>query len=197
MIVAAHQTMLAPQVAPLPYDAEIEYLQSTGAQWIDMGVGPTTGAVAFDYTISAYANSAGVFGQQITGDRILLWIDSAASGYFDRGSSGSRISYSSADFSRTKTAYDAPSAPAPRYLYTTANSNGSARTTRARVQLRYFQLWDENDVLVRDFIPVRVGSGSSAVGYLYDRANPTGGPNGNGLYGNAGSGSFTVGPDKT
>ena len=193
MIVAAHQTMLAPQGAPLPYDAEIEYLQSTGGQWIDMGVGPTTGAIAFGYTISGYGSGAGVFGQQKAGDRVLLWIDSAASGYLDLGSSGSRISYSSADFSRTKTAYDAPSEPAPRYLYTTANSNGSARTTRALVQLRYFQLWDENDVLVRDFIPVRVGT----TGYLYDRANPTGGPNGNGLFGNAGTGAFTIGPDKT
>ena len=57
---------------------------------------------------------------------------------------------------------------------------------------------------LRDLIPVRVGSGSSAVGYLYDRANPTGGPLGNGLYGNAadGQGGVTgfpancVGPDK-
>jgi len=50
--------------------------------------------------------------------------------------------------------------------------------------------------LVRDYIPVRVGSGANAVGYLYDRANPTGGPLGNGLYPNSGSGAFVVGPDK-
>lgn len=49
---------------------------------------------------------------------------------------------------------------------------------------------------VRDFIPVRVGSGANAVGYLYDRANPTGGPNGNGLYG-TGAGTLIIGPDKT
>lgn len=47
-----------------------------------------------------------------------------------------------------------------------------------------------------DLIPVRVGSGTSAVGYLYDRANPDGGPLGNGLYPNAGTGAFVVGPDK-
>lgn len=49
-----------------------------------------------------------------------------------------------------------------------------------------------NSTLVRDFIPVRVGSSSSAVGYLYDRANPTGGPLGNGLYGNAADGQGGV-----
>ena len=36
-MIAAHQTMLAPQGAPLPYDAEVEYLESTGTQWIDTG----------------------------------------------------------------------------------------------------------------------------------------------------------------
>lgn len=46
-----------------------------------------------------------------------------------------------------------------------------------------------------DLIPVRVGFGSAAVGYLYDRANPTGGPLGNGLYPNAGTGAFVIGPD--
>lgn len=61
-----------------------------------------------------------------------------------------------------------------------------------------------NSTLVRDYIPVRVGSGSSAVGYLYDRANPDGGPLGNGLYGNAADGqggkagfpANCIGPDK-
>ena len=36
-MIAAHQTMLAPQGAPLPYDAEVEYLESTGTQYIDTG----------------------------------------------------------------------------------------------------------------------------------------------------------------
>jgi hypothetical protein len=62
---------------------------------------------------------------------------------------------------------------------------------------RYYSLRITNgeDVL-SDFQPVRVGSGSSAVGYIYDKANPTGGPLGNGLYGNSGTGAFTIGPDK-
>ena len=50
---------------------------------------------------------------------------------------------------------------------------------------------DNSLPLLRDFIPVRVGS----VGYMYDCANPTGGPLGNGLYPNSGSGAFTIGPD--
>ena len=49
MIIAAHQTMLAPQGAPLPYDAEVEYVESTGTQYIDTGVIPTlSDAVSVD-----------------------------------------------------------------------------------------------------------------------------------------------------
>lgn len=44
----------------------------------------------------------------------------------------------------------------------------------------------ENGVLLRDFIPVRVGD----VGYLYDSVSGQ-------LFGNAGTGSFVIGPDKT
>ena len=44
-MIAAHQTMLAPQGAPLPYDAEVEYIQANGIAYIDTGVPFTT-----DYT---------------------------------------------------------------------------------------------------------------------------------------------------
>jgi hypothetical protein len=73
------------------------------------------------------------------------------------------------------------------------NTNGTA-TTLGSVKISKLRVYD-GSILVRDFIPVRVGSGANAVGYLYDRANPTGGPLGNGLYPNSGSGAFVVGPD--
>jgi hypothetical protein len=43
-----------------------------------------------------------------------------------------------------------------------------------------------NDILVRDFIPVRVGN----VGYMYDKVSGQ-------LFGNSGTGNFILGPDKT
>jgi hypothetical protein len=73
------------------------------------------------------------------------------------------------------------------------NSGGSILASQSmRISSAQLTL---NGVLVRDYIPVRVGTGANAVGYLYDRANPTGGPLGNGLYGNSGSGAFVIGPD--
>ena len=44
----------------------------------------------------------------------------------------------------------------------------------------------KNGLTVRDFIPVRVGD----VGYMYDRVSGD-------LFGNAGTGAFIIGPDKT
>lgn len=58
-------------------------------------------------------------------------------------------------------------------------------------RIRSMTLWDTSGDLLRDYIPVRVGT----VGYLYDRANPTGGPLGNGLYGSATDTPFIAGPD--
>lgn len=44
----------------------------------------------------------------------------------------------------------------------------------------------DNGVLVRDYIPVRVGQ----TGYLFDNVSKQ-------LFGNAGTGAFVIGPDKT
>jgi hypothetical protein len=46
--------------------------------------------------------------------------------------------------------------------------------------------FSRNGNILRNFIPVRVGT----VGYLFDKVNRQ-------LYGNAGSGAFTLGPDIT
>jgi hypothetical protein len=45
-------------------------------------------------------------------------------------------------------------------------------------------MWDADDNLMADFIPVRVGD----VGYMYDRVSGQ-------LFGNAGTGEFVLGTD--
>ena len=54
----------------------------------------------------------------------------------------------------------------------------------AHARIYYCKIW-QNGVLVRDYIAVRKGS----VGYLYDQVSGQ-------LFGNAGTGAFIVGPDK-
>jgi hypothetical protein len=65
----------------------------------------------------------------------------------------------------------------------------AARFAQARIysfQMRspWVSSWE------RDFIPVRVGR----AGFLYDQAHPTGGANGDGLYGSETT-PLVVGPD--
>lgn len=75
------------------------------------------------------------------------------------------------------------------YFNVFAGYNGSA----IRAGSRFYRLSIErNKEVVLDFIPVRVGQS----GFLYDRANPTEGPYGNGLYPKSGAGEFVLGPDK-
>ena len=60
----------------------------------------------------------------------------------------------------------------------------------SEIKMYSMQIYDKgvsaDGTLVRDFIPVRVGD----VGYMYDRVSGQ-------LFGNAGTGEFIIGPDKT
>ena len=169
-----------------PYDAEVEYLESKGGQWIDMGADvPLSGFVSFDVTLSSSPAGAGIWGQQVTGTRVLVFFRSMSVGFMDAGTYGTinfstMPSVSVVDQQYGGLEFDI----VPRHLFTTTTSTGGPRTTRARAQLRSFSLKDANGVLVRDFIPVRVGT----TGYLYDRVSGT-------LFGNAGSGDFVIGSD--
>jgi hypothetical protein len=67
------------------------------------------------------------------------------------------------------------------WLFRASAGGGDA----APLRLYYAKIRDANNVMVRDFIPVRVGQ----VGYLYDRVSGQ-------LFGKYGTGDFIVGPDK-
>lgn len=68
-----------------------------------------------------------------------------------------------------------------------ANNNGTAQSYMVNgARIYYCKIYDDDSWtnLVRDFIPVRVGT----VGYMYDRVSGQ-------LFGNAGTGAFVLGPD--
>jgi len=79
-------------------------------------------------------------------------------------------------------------APTTSSIWLGRSSHADGGTPR---QIAYCKMWDVSGQLVRDFISVR----ANGVGAFYDRANPTGGPNGNGMYYNNGTGTFSIGPD--
>jgi hypothetical protein len=195
----------------LPYDAEVEYLGTTGGQYINTGI---IGGSATKVEITAYSTNTSTF-MTLFGAR--------------NTSNGNRPSYSIwqrasvANITRMRFDYNSASADSlaggdwnastvntitkdnvsnyingtlastniarsfsldiPFYLGT-INGSGTPATYYFVGRIYSCKLWDANGVLVRDFIPVRKGT----VGYLYDRVSGK-------LFGNAGTGDFVLGPD--
>ena len=72
----------------------------------------------------------------------------------------------------------------PYIIYLFATNNKGVLSDGCNFKFRNAVI-KNNDTLVRDFIPVRVGN----VGYMYDKVSGQ-------LFGNSGTGSFILGPDK-
>lgn len=216
MIVAAHQTMMGPQGAPLPYDAEVEYLECANtSSIIDTGIScspnlsfeidasfvyaPSANHWAFGARASRYSQNCAMLSYTANTYAKTRWA------YGDSGADvesqtvfcdGSRHAYSntadkqvlvcSGIGSIASTSTSQFSSGIHFGLFSAYSPNRDSSYSGDRI---YGAKFYESGVLAFDGIPVRVGSGSSAVGYLYDRVSGT-------LFGNAGTGAFTIGPDK-
>ena len=198
--------MGAGGAVPLPYDAEVEYLQtSTAGPYISIGNVTTSSALTMDVDIMANspatdekmfggieALSIGSYSNQwrIWVANSLYGVGANTSANYPRvhivvaGGSAKFVSGSTTLITRPLTA----GITKPFYAFGMGRADGTVTKGRARIYAIKI-----NGNITRDMIPVRVGQ----TGYFYDRANPTGGPLGNGLYGNAGTGAFVVGPDIT
>ena len=193
----------------LPYDAEVEYLESTGTQWIDTGVVATNNTrvkIAFsDYTRAgawlfgarrAYKDSAlGVytipsgnnvwfraFGDFVSRDFTFSTVDLGVSTFdYDCGHFTGTREKVPITVDATDTASAFTSSPYNIYLWTVNLAGTPGAVSSAKMYAT--QIW-QNGFLVRDFIPVRCGT----TGYLYDRVSKR-------LFGNAGTGNFVLGPD--
>lgn len=195
----------------LPYDAEVEFLQSTGTQWINTGVVATNNTrvkIAFsDYTqagawlfgarrgyqnaaLGVYTNPSGnnvwfrAFGNFISNNFVFSTIDLGVSTFdYDCGHfTGTREKVPiTVDFTDTAPAFD--SSPYTIYLWSVNLAGTAGAVSSAKIYAT--QIW-QNGVLVRDFIPVRKGS----TGYLYDRVSGKMKP-----FGNMGTGDFVLGAD--
>lgn len=192
----------------LPYDAEVEYLESTGTQYIDTGV---SGAeqnliITAGVRINTFSAYLGGFGNYVSESancyRLILTNVNDGQAYANCGyitSSSHQVQNFALNAWHTvvlngaedRCFCDGVEFTKPRrFVQGTANSNtirvctsgGPAAGTWSK-QVSAFKV-ELNGVLVRDFIPVRKGT----VGYLYDRVSGK-------LFGNAGTGDFVLGPD--
>lgn len=190
----------------MPYDAEIEYLQSSGNQWIEIesvkynasnsyriecGVmNLSTNATyngwdaggAFGFMGSKFTNGNGQhFGPtsvDIYAD-ITLTINSGSSSLSNMTVIVNSDSYSN---SRKHGSLGTYASNKGYHLFAMYSKNSIAGNTSERI---YYCKLFINDSLVCDLIPVRVGT----TGYMYDKISRQ-------LLANAGTGDFILGSDK-
>ena len=187
----------------LPYDAEVEYLESTGTQWIDTGIlGSNT--LSFQLTTKAQvvaSNSfCGCVGSNGASEmQRLIGASSGGVAYYvlQRGEYSiygrNRIvaddNWHTYKLSSTEAVIDSDTkssgtiSDCNRTFLLFAAVTAAGVVTRGKCCISACKIY-VNGVLVRDYIPVRVGQ----VGYLYDRVSGT-------LFGNAGTGAFSYGND--
>lgn len=187
----------------LPYDAEVEYLQSTGTQYIDTGISLYNRhilSIYYDYAPAEVNYNYNNIWSTGTAVSLLFesWIDKTSHLFVrcwymkkDLGTVaiGERLRILAEGDGSTFRTYRNGALITSSSMSGTANAN-----VRTPVMLFRGNSWGkgklysvkitiENET-VCDYIPVRIGN----VGYMYDRVNRK-------LFGNAGTGTFVVGPD--
>lgn len=187
----------------LPYDSEVEYIQNTKSQCIITDYVPTGANIKIQgkFTPISYTANYAPWFQAYTSEsadayRIIRGDNSNTTVYYTCGSKASasgghtinlnttyvfemtRNSLTLNGTSRTFTPTTGTTNTGKLAIFSPANK-GSFTTGK----LYYFKVWNGN-TLIFDFIPVRVGT----VGYLYDKVSGE-------LFGNAGTGNFTLGAD--
>ena len=190
---------------PLPYDAEVEHLESTGTQYIDTQffvadhhriesrfafteATSNFGGLPF-YYMKARGQNYGAFAN-ITSNQIVIAARLSSTIAFD-----TLWHHLVLDTSNHPTAsVDGSLVVTGSGLYGTVSSHpillfcrqeGSAAIFYSNGRIAAFSIRDTstNELLI-DLIPVR----KNGVGYMYDRVSGT-------LFGNAGTGAFRIGPD--
>ena len=188
----------------VPYDAEIEYLESTGEQWIDTGIKINynnpwdikTKAISKTLsTRSCIASSFRTHGEE----NVSTWLEFTVENKIRFGyglniyspvsyidPTNISFSYFNGKVSILVNGTDVSSAFGISRLSDKNNLLlfNDVRTNVFSGTKIYFLKYCSGDTLVRDFIPVRVGDN----GYMYDRVTRK-------LFGNKGTGSFLLGPD--
>ena len=185
------------------YDREIEYLESTGTQWINTGVINDTvhWSLKAQVTTPDTSSNRVLISTQASGGQFFGDIKSAGNkwgaGYTTTAQATSvasttlsiiEIDYTTTGISATVNGVSCSrtGTPATGVPYTLFGSHYPSFPSFAygiSAKL-YYARCTINGVLVRDFIPVRVGQ----TGYLFDRVTCQ-------LFGNAGTGNFVLGDD--
>ena len=191
---------------PLPYDAEVEYLESSGTQYINTGItcNTDTDVLQVKFSISSFVSFCGVAGYRVGASDHNFAIGYNQSNAMSADCNNSNYANSRALISDAvaNTDYTIIISRQGRYIYkgdSLVDSNTSTSdifTTGdiyifavngiqnySQIKVKSFQI-ERNGVTIMDLMPVRKGN----TGYLYDKVSGR-------LFGNQGTGDFVVGPD--
>ena len=192
---------------PLPYDAVVEYLESTGTQYIDTGYQINfNGSVAVEQQVTIAYTVTNV--RQLNGSNQFGYWGCSANNKFECAGPKSPSSISvGTDYHDILFTYKKENENAHTtlyignvkalegygkivnsydydiFIYAIGGYNHAAALFFCKAKIKSYKLLFDG-VVVRDYIPVRVGQ----VGYMYDRVSGQ-------LFGNAGTGEFILGPD--
>lgn len=182
---------------------QLDYIQSSGSQWIDSGVS-VSGGHSYEIKASVTAESLvrAIYGYQQSSYQDSLYLTASntlryevrnkyvtfnytsGSDFVFKGSSILNASYGELDGSQLEiTGTNSNSFPNKNIYIFARNNNGSVANI-STAKIYYFKIWDSSDTLVRSFIPAMRKS-DSVVG-LYDSVSGS-------FFTNSGSGSFTYG----
>lgn len=178
-----------------PYDAEVEYLESDGASYIDTGINlkkivVNTFKVSFTKAITTTSAVTGAYYNSVSVPRFQIYINDSNKWATNTNTTQASITgYTTSqavslntDYTITMTAKKTQNSDGTLYMFA-RNTDNNTPLPIDGMRLYYCQI-KYNGVLTRDFIPVRVGQ----VGYLYDKISKE-------LFGNIGSGDFAFGND--
>ena len=185
---------------------ELEYIQSTGTQWIDTNYFPNnnTGVktkIQFDSIDQSYGSCFGGADVGNTGFECFHWSNSSI--YCAYGSDLSNVTQNvylndiwEIDWNKNVMNYKINGGDILRYVFSAQTfseqtqlrlfvlSRGGKVQARSQIKIYYFKLYD-NNVLIYDFIPVKRNS-DNEIG-MYDTVTRT-------FFANAGTGTFVAGP---
>jgi hypothetical protein len=193
-MIAARQIAFGRGGKRKPYDAEIEYLESTGTQYINTGMIPSS---TCKFIIDAWFTKRTQFGSMAGGSNrfhaynpfCVKWEylgDTVAFPYGRRAvvTLNNKTGY----FLSGDISISYPpmlESGAPEFFLFAQNNAGSLRYFDVGARIYAFDWWDDADTeKSMSFIPVRKGN----IGYMYDRVSGQ-------LFGNQGTGEFVLGPD--
>ena len=207
-----------PPAPPLPYDSEVDYLESTGTQYIDTGIMPSADleiairfvaltpwqsymAIIGSYAAGGNASNAIAIrtrNTSVDGFNVVYNVSTPIGNDGDTTIVMRRGSFSANGVDYAQTPSGSTYGNMAISIFTSAlGSTPTIGVTQQPMRLYYLRI-TQSGVLVRDFIPVRIGT----TGALYDKLgtggmNPDGSARNDGMYFNRGTGAFLYGSDKT